>query len=113
MGGVGGGTTESSIRPPWALGLCDRCGFAFKLNQLHEQIFDERPTGLLVCDVCNDVDSPQLQLGREKIFDPQSLLNPRPDTGVPGSTGLFGWMPIGNFNQFISCQVGDLTVLIV
>jgi len=107
------GVSSSVTRPPWALGLCDRCGFAFKLNQLHEQIFDERPTGLLVCDVCNDVDSPQLQLGREKIFDPQSLLNPRPDTGVPGSTGLFGWLPVGNPLTNIQCQVGNITVVVV
>ncbi len=113
MGGVGGGTTESSIRPPWALGLCDRCGFAFRLNQLHDQIFDERKTGLLVCDVCNDVDQPQLQLGRTPINDPQSLLDPRPDTGVPGSTGLFGWMPISNPLTNIQCQVGNITVVVV
>ncbi len=111
--GHSGGTRQSSTRPPWALGLCDRCGFSFKLNQLHVEIYDERPNGLLVCSVCLDVDNPQLQLGRLKVNDPQSLLDPRPDTGRSGSTGLFGWMPIGNFNQFISCQVGDLTVLIV
>src|SRR5262245_7102920 len=94
-----GGTRQSATRPPWALGLCDICGFSYKLNSLKEVIFDERPTGLLACTTCWDKDHPQLQLGRYKVDDPQSLLDPRPDVGVPGSTGLFGWMPIGNFNQ--------------
>lgn len=101
-----------NTRPAWALGLCDVCGFSFKLNTLKAQIFDQRPTGMLVCSTCWDLDNPQLQLGQYPIDDPQSLRDPRPDVGVPGSTGLFGWMPIGNFNQFISCQVGNLTVLI-
>lgn len=108
-----GGTRSSSIRPPWALGLCDRCGFTFKLNQLHEEYFDMRPNGLLVCSTCLDVDNPQLQLGREPIYDPQSLLDPRPDTGIPGSTSYFGWMPIGNsFTTYITCSVGNITVVV-
>lgn len=108
-----GSSSASTTRPPWALGLCDRCGFSFKLNQLHEQIFDQRNTGLLVCDVCNDVDNPQLQLGRVPIFDPQSLYDPRPDVGRPGSTSYFGWMPIGGATTlFINCYVGNITVVV-
>jgi len=108
-----GGTTQSSVRPPWALGLCDRCGFAFKLNQLRMEIYDQRPNGLLVCSACLDVDNPQLQLGRLKVNDPQSLLDPRPDTGRPGSTSLFGWLPVGNPLTNIQCEVGNITVLVV
>lgn len=108
-----GGSRQSSTRPPWALGLCDRCGFSFRLNELHVEIFDERPNGLLVCSTCLDQDQPQLQLGRFKVDDPQSLLDPRPDVGVPGSTGLFGWMPIGNPLNSIQCSVGNITVVVV
>lgn len=111
--GHSGGTRQSAIRPPWALGLCDRCGFTFKLNQLQVEIYDARPDGLLTCPVCTDKDNPQLQLGRYKVDDPQSLLDPRPDVGVPGSTGLFGWLPIGNPLTNIQCQVGNITVLVV
>lgn len=107
-----GGSSGNTVRPGWALGLCDRCGFTFKLNQLKEQIFDDRPIGLLVCDACNDVDNPQLQLGKQKIFDPQTLQDPRPDVGRPGSTGLFGWLPVGNPLTNIQCQLGTVTVLI-
>lgn len=110
--GHSGGTTQSSTRPPWARGECDRCGFWFKLNELHEEYYDLRPNGLLVCRVCLDRDNPQLQLGRTPVFDPQSLIDPRPDVSRQGSTTYFGWMPIGSPLVFISCQVGTITVLI-
>lgn len=103
----------TTTRPSWALGLCDRCGFSFKLNELSEQIFDQRNTGLLVCEACNDVDNPQLQLGRFPVFDPQSLQDPRPDVGRQGSTSYFGWMPVGNeFTTYIQGEIGTVTVLI-
>lgn len=113
--GYSGGTTQSSVRPPWALGLCDRCGFSFKLNDLKVEFWDERPNGLLVCATCWDRDQPQLQLGRYTagLEDPQALLDPRPDVGVPGSTSYFGWMPIGNsFTTYITCSVGNITVVV-
>lgn len=108
---AGGGITDTRTRPPWALGLCDRCGFTFRLNQLHVEFYDQRPDGLLVCDVCCDVDNPQLQLGLYPINDPQSLYDPRPDTGIPGSTGLFGWLPVGNPLTNIQCELGKVVVL--
>lgn len=101
----------NQIRPPWALGQCDRCGFHYKLNELTVQIWDQRPNGLLVCKSCNDVDNPQLQLGRVSSYDPQSLIDPRPDVNRPGSVGLFGWLPVGNPLTNIQCSVGNITVL--
>lgn len=110
--GQPGGTSQTVTRPRWALGLCDRCGFSYRLNQLHVEFYDERPNGLLVCRPCLDKDQPQLQLGRIKVDDPQSLLNPRPDVGVQGSTGLFGWLPIGNPLTNIQCQTGVVEVVV-
>jgi hypothetical protein len=110
--GAPGGTSQTLSRPPWALGLCDRCGFSYKLNELHAEIYDQRPNGLLVCSTCLDVDNPQLQLGRVKVDDPQSLLDPRPDVGVQGSTSYFGWAPIGSPLNNIQCVVGNITVLV-
>lgn len=107
-----GGTTQANVSPPWALGLCDRCGFSFKLSQLKREVYDEKFNGLRCCPACLDKDHPQLQLGRQSFPDPQSLLDPRPDTGVPGSTGLFGWMPISNPLTNIQCQLGNLTVVV-
>ena len=104
---------SNQISPPWALGLCDICGFPYRLNQLKMVIFDQRPTGSKACPTCWDEDNPQLQLGRYKVNDPQSLLDPRPDTGRPGSTSLFGWLPVGNPLTNIQCEVGNITVLVV
>lgn len=106
------GSSTNTVRPPWALGLCDICGFVWKLNELKAIIYDQRPTGSLACPDCWDKDNPQLQLGRYPIDDPQTLRDPRQDTGVPGSTGLFGWLPIGNPLTNIQCQVGTITILI-
>ena len=106
---------SNQISPPWARGLCDICGFPYRLNQLKMVIFDQRPTGSKACPTCWDEDNPQLQIGRltAGMTDPQSLLDPRPDTGRPGSTGLFGWMPISNPLLNIQCEVGNITVLVV
>lgn len=108
----GGGATAKFASNPKALALCDRCGFRFRLNQLHTEFYDLRPNGLKVCQVCLDKDHPQLQLGRVRIYDPQSLYNPRPDQRQP-STTYFGWNPIGNpITCTIYSYVGDLTVSI-
>jgi hypothetical protein len=76
----------------YALGICDRCGFQFKLNDLKVQFVAQKATNLMVCDGCLDVDHPQLMLGRVRVIDPQALKNPRPDMSP---TGLFGWNPVG------------------
>lgn len=107
-----GGTSQTLTRPSWALGLCDRCEFSYRLSELHEEFYDERPNGLLVCRDCLDKDQPQLQLGRIKIDDPQSLLDPRPDIDRQTSTTYFGWLPIGNPLTNVQCSVGEVVVLI-
>lgn len=63
-----------------ALGICDRCGLSFKLRKLSNQVINQKPSGLLVCSECLDIDHPQLQLGKYPVNDPQALRNPRPDT---------------------------------
>ena len=106
-----GGTVTNANRPGWALGLCDRCGFAFKLNQLRAETYDMRLNGLLVCRTCLDQDQPQLQLGKQKIFDPQSLFDPRPDNSRQGSVTLFGWQPVGNPLNFGRVVVNSVVVV--
>ena len=56
-----------------------------------------------------DPDQPQNFLGQVNTTDPQSLLNPRPDSN-PGR-GLFGWNPIWNPAQHMVGSVGTLTVI--
>ena len=68
-----------------ALGICDRCGWTYKLKELKDEVVDLNSTGLLVCPTCFDPDQPQLQVGRWPVDDPQALRNARPDTGVEAS----------------------------
>ena len=94
-----------------ALGICDRCGFSFMLKDLHYEIEDQRLNGLRVCSVCLDEDHPQLQLGEIIISDPEALYDPRPDVNIPGSTGYFGWRPIGHpITNTTTGSVGTLSI---
>ena len=63
-----------------ALGLCDVCGFQYKLSKLRTTVRKGKDTNLLSCPTCWDPDHPQLQLGSRPVYDPQALRNPRPDT---------------------------------
>lgn len=81
----------------WASGkhakaLCDECGRTIFYLDLRKNVAAQRPTGLLVCEECNDKDHPQLMLGRFKINDPIALQNPRPDW--PHTQGLAGYKPV-------------------
>ena len=94
-----------------AWGLCDRCGFRFRLKDLTYEVTDLRLNGLRVCHVCLDEDHPQLQLGEQIISDPQSLYDPRPDVNKAASTGYFGWQPIGHpVTGRLEGSLGTLTV---
>jgi len=97
-----------------ALGICDVCGFTVPFNSLVYQIYDQRNTRVKVCQVCNDDDQPQLQVGRVPIADPQTLMDARPDTGIAGppqfnSRYLFSWNPAGRNIFPIRVQVGQVT----
>lgn len=63
-----------------ALGICDRCGFAFRLNSLRFQQADGRMTALKVCRSCMDIDNEQWQLRTLDLTDNQALRDPRPET---------------------------------
>jgi len=64
-----------------ALGICDRCGFQYKLKELKSEVVKHTKNNLLVCKDCFDPPHPQDFLGEKPIYDPQSLRNPRPDSG--------------------------------
>jgi len=63
-----------------ALGICDRCGWTYKLKQLMKETVNRNVTNLKVCPECLDEDHPQYDLGRIDHSDPQALNEPRPDT---------------------------------
>jgi hypothetical protein len=90
-----------------ALGLCDRCGFTYKLSELKYEIEDQVRNGLRVCSSCFDQDHPQLQLGKVKFTDPQALYNPRADSGEKSSTSYYAFNPVGGgVTEFGSSTVG-------
>lgn len=94
----------------WALGTCDMCAQVYLLKELRPEIYNQRPTGFLVCDDCWDVDNPQLQLGKYPINDPMALRNPRVDTNLLQSRELWGWKPVGNESTFSQVETGDILV---
>ena len=78
-----------------ALGICDRCGFQFKLKELRELVINESKSGLRVCKECWEPDQPQNRLGKYVVQDPQALRNPRPDTYDGNRNTQYGWRPVG------------------
>ena len=95
----------------YAFGYCDKTGFRYPLKDLVWEYKDGRKTGMRVGKDVVDPDHPQNFLGRVKIFDPQSLVDPRPDTSMPSSRALWGWNPVGNPAQTMVGSVGAVTVV--
>lgn len=89
-----------------AKGVCDRCGFVYKLRELRHETVNERKTNLKVCETCWDEDHPQLRLGRYPVHDPQALRDPRPDTGKATSRAKI--YPVTSVKARV--QVGQVTV---
>src|ERR1035437_2625275 len=86
-----------------ALGVCDRCGFQFKLRELRAETVKLKRVNNLVCTACWSPDHPQLQVGMYPITHPQALHTPPPDTsfGPAGSRDIYwGWNPVGGASQF-------------
>lgn len=105
-----------------ALGLCDRCGWTYKLKELRHEYVKGTRTEQLVCQTCRDPDHPQLKLGEFPIVEAEALRNPRPDSGEAASTSQFGWNPVG-YNDLLGLasvrdrlsaetQLGTVTVTI-
>jgi hypothetical protein len=63
-----------------ALGVCDICGFTYRLRELKNLVVKSRDTNMKACPECWNPDQPQLMLGSFPVDDPQALRNPRPDT---------------------------------
>ena len=96
-----------------AFGFCDRTGFRYPLQDLVPQFENLRPTGLLVGKDMLDEDHPQLQLGKVKASDPQTLKNPRPDKELIESRALWAWNPVGGGNTALGGQTVGLNMSVV
>lgn len=105
----------------YAIAECDICGQRYKLKELKRLVVKTKLTSIKACPECWNPDHPQLQLGMYPVYDPQAVLEPRPDvsyrqsgltglqltnttgpsaqdTGVPGEgsrTIQWGWNPVG------------------
>lgn len=93
-----------------ALGICDRCGFTFKLKELQYEIVDQSRTGFRVCISCKDQDHPQLRIGDVDVSDNISLFNPRPDTGEADSTTYYGFNPISSTGIIMQAKAGIVKI---
>lgn len=104
----------------YAFGFCDRTGFRYPLHDLVPEVQNGIRTGLRVGRDVFDPDQPQNSLGKIRVFDPQSLLNPRPDQGIEASRAFFGWNPVGDGGQSpegngdmgMTGEVGTVTISI-
>jgi len=94
---------------------CDRCGQRYKLSQLRKLTIKTKQVSIKVCPECWEPDQPQLQLGMYPVYDPQAVMDPRPDVSyqISGNSGLqlspsdtgtpeggsriiqWGWAPVG------------------
>lgn len=92
-----------------ALGICDRCGFPYKLKKLREETVNDRRTNIKVCPDCFDPDHPQNQLGKYPVHDPQALRDPRPDNAELASSRA-NRVPVGSRNMQAYGRVGSVTV---
>jgi hypothetical protein len=74
----------------YSIAECDRCGQRYKLKELKKEIIKTRLYQIKVCPSCWDPDQPQLSLGMYPVYDPQGVLEPRPDVSyrMSGSSGL-------------------------
>ena len=79
----------SFAKGKYAFGYCDKTGFRYDLKDLVDEVSNGTKTGFRVGNDVVDPDHPQNFLGRVRIFDPQSLLNPRPERFTESVTITF------------------------
>ena len=75
----------------FAIALCDRCSFEFKLSELKEEW-----TGFKVCSECYEPKHPQLEPLTAKA-DPEALYKPRPNNDQEEGEGF---VVVVNSNNF-------------
>lgn len=70
---------------PKALGICDRCGRTYLLDELKFETKNYKRDNIRVCPSCFDIQNPQDLPDLFDGGDTQALRNPRPDTGLEAS----------------------------
>ena len=85
----------------FAVGLCDRCGFEYKLNSLKKEW-----NGLKTCVSCYESKHPQLD-PHTAPADPQALYQPRPNTDKEVGEGYV----VVSYNSITSSNSMDPNVI--
>lgn len=62
-----------------ARGICDVCGFSYKLQELREVVKNRVPTGVKACPKCWDPHHPQDDHGLYRVEDAQAIQGSRSD----------------------------------
>lgn len=93
-----------------ALGICDRCGFTYKLKDLRREVQNKTLNGLKVCPECFDPDQPQYDVNDISTIDPQALYDARVDTGEQASTTYFGFDPVTSIGIVMRGNIGKVTI---
>jgi len=93
-----------------AFGFCDRTGRRYPIADLVDEYQNGTKTGFRVGRDVADKDHPQNHLGRIRIFDPQTLMNPRPDISMDASRALYGFKPVGHPSTFVQGVVGQVKI---
>jgi len=93
-----------------ALGICDRCGFTYKLKDLRREVQNKTLNGLKVCSECFDPDQPQYDVNDISTIDPQALYDARVDTGEQASTTYFGFDPVTSTGIVMRGNIGKVTI---
>lgn len=70
---------SSYVRGKRVPGICDRCGMQYLLKTLKSEFIRGSRVGNRVCESCWDADHPQNFQGKVKVYDPQSVRDPRPE----------------------------------
>ena len=78
----------SFAKGTYAFGNCDYCASRWPLSDLKNEVVNGMRTGTKACPDCWSADHPQNHLGKLKIWDPQALLDPRPEVGIENEVAL-------------------------
>jgi hypothetical protein len=100
----------------YAFGFCDKTGFRYPLKDLVFEYRNGIKTGLKVGRDVVDPDHPQNFLGRYRIFDPQSLMDARPDRFTESVTFKYPAFDATTLEPFgspeaLRIQSGNVTVV--
>ena len=93
-----------------ALGICDRCGFTYKLKELKYEVQDQKRTGSRICSNCFDPDQPQYRVGELNTADNIGLYNPRPDSNEKGYATYYGFNPVNSTGSVLKAKLGKVKV---